>query len=95
MGRVLELAQRVLDRAVESESLFHQQCSIGHICYPYPEAMQQKRGEYGAGVFLSSSADSGDNETEQAIQITRGLDATQVGITSTKIRPIIRTIIPE
>ena len=46
-------AERVLDRAVgKVNRYFISNAPIGHICYPYPEAMQQKRGEYGAKVFF-------------------------------------------
>jgi hypothetical protein len=46
-------AERVLDRAVGTVNrYFISNAPVGHICYAYPEAMQKKRGEYGAKVFF-------------------------------------------
>lgn len=46
-------AERVLDRAVgKVNRYFISNAPVGHVCYPYQEDMQKKRGEYGAKVFF-------------------------------------------
>lgn len=52
-GSTRRSAERVLDRAVgRVNRYFLSNSPIGHLIYEYPEAIQKKRGEYGAKVFF-------------------------------------------
>ena len=45
-------SERIIDRAVgDIRRWFIGNAPIGHICYPYPNELQQKRNEYGAKIF--------------------------------------------
>jgi large subunit ribosomal protein L46 len=47
-----QTAERVIDRAIgKSKRWFMSNAPVGHYCYEYPQAIQEKRNNFGAKVF--------------------------------------------
>jgi hypothetical protein len=49
----MQTSERIIDRAIgKTKRYFIGNAPVGHYCYEYPKALQEKRGNFGAKVFF-------------------------------------------